>query len=150
MTGWLRAIAAMFTGFMLLVQLFPINSAFAVSGAIWTTLNDCGDSSQNVNHYSVGETVYINAENFDVTTSTAWEVKGQPGGASEDPDIVVASGDFLTDASGSACFAAYTVLAGDGGEYKVSFGNKNDNFQVDGDEEEEECLPSKLDIILPD
>lgn len=99
-------------------------------GAIWTTKNDCGDVSQDVNHYNVGDWVYINGDNFAADTSYDWEIKGKPGGASSDPNQVVASGNETTNGSGSFCFAAYQILAGDQGEYGVDFGGKKDNYRV--------------------
>jgi hypothetical protein len=101
------------------------------SGAIWTTNNSCGDP-QNVNHYAKGDAVYINGDNFD-PEDYDWTITGQPGNASDDPKVVVASGTFTVDESGSFCFHAYTVQDDDGGEYTVDFGNKNDNYRVDRD-----------------
>ena len=103
----------------------------AKSGAIWTTKDDCGDSSQDVNHYAVGDAVYINGAGFDAGTYD-WDITGQPGGASCDPSTVVASGtDYPVGEDGSFCFPAYTVQDGDCGEYKVDFGGKGDNYRVD-------------------
>ncbi len=99
-------------------------------GAIWTTRNDCGEEQQDVNHFSVGENVYINGANFDEDVYN-WDISGQPGGASGDPGQEVASGQFNVDSSGSFCFNAYTVQSDDWGEYKVTFGNKHDNYRVE-------------------
>jgi len=118
-----------FTGFG---GIFTPKSAEAVSGAIWTTKNDCGDESQDINHYNIGEVVYINGANFDAGTYD-WEIRGQPGQSSADPNIVVASGQETVDSSGKFCFLAYTVQNNDDGEYKVKFGNKQDNYRVDGE-----------------
>lgn len=107
--------------------------AKATSGSVWTTNGDCGDESQDVNHYSAGDHVYINGDNFDSDDNPYnWEIKGQGGGASTDPNIIVASGTHNVDEDGNVCFDAYTVQADDGGEYKVKFGGKNDNYRVDG------------------
>ena len=100
----------------------------ANSGSIWTTTNSCGIEQQDVNHYSVGEKVFINGANFD-EDNYDWDVEGQPGQASCDPNIQVATGNMNVD--GSFCFEAYTVQADDCGEYKVHFGNKQDNYRVD-------------------
>ncbi|MCK4995593.1 MAG: PKD domain-containing protein [Thermoplasmatales archaeon] len=97
-------------------------------GAIWTTLNDCGDIQQNVNHYYVGDDVYANGDNFDPYTQYNWYVKGQP--SSCDPNTIVASGTVITDSAGAFCFNAYTIQEGDCGVYRVNVGNKNDNFNV--------------------
>lgn len=99
-------------------------------GAIWTTRSDCGDVSQNVNQYAIGEAVYVNGAGFDEGTYN-WTVMGNPGGSSCDPSVVVASGSYAADGTGEFCFQAYTVQQDDCGEYKVNFGNKNDNFRID-------------------
>lgn len=98
-------------------------------GAIWTTLNECGDAQQDTNHFNVGETVYINASGFD-SGNFSWQIKGQPGGGSGDPNIIVASGTVTIEESGAVCFAAYTIAADDWGEYQVTLGNKGDNYRV--------------------
>jgi len=100
-------------------------------GAIWTTTYGC-DSVQNENHYVVGETVYIRGSNFD-PGFYAWTITGQPGGASGDPNTVVASSGstpYVVHDSNEFCFAAYTIQSDDWGEYTVDFGTKNDNYQV--------------------
>ncbi len=99
------------------------------SGAIWTTRNDCGDIKQDVNHYDIGEHVYINGANFN-PGNYFWKIKGQPGGASCDPNIIVAMDIFTVNETGSFCFDAYTVQPDDCGEYKVKFANKGDNYRV--------------------
>ena len=106
------------------------------SGAIWTTNETCQTpAAQDDNHYAVGETVYLRGKNFDANVAVSWTITGQPGGASSDPAIVVASGSGSTDGDGYFCIAAYTVLDGDAGEYKaeVSRGDstKKDNYRVD-------------------
>lgn len=108
----------------------PMNAS-ALTGAIWTTSNACGTEQQDVNHYKKGQHVYINGKNFSSNTSYAWEIKGKPGNASNDPGIVVASGNKTTTGNGSFCFDAYTVPFDDGGEYQVKFETKGDNYQVD-------------------
>ncbi len=100
------------------------------AGAIWTTLNDCGGSAQDVNHYSIGDNVYINGKDFSGSTTYAWAITGQGGGASCDPDAQVASGNAQTYANGTFCFNAYRVQTGDCGEYSVNFGDKNDNYRI--------------------
>jgi uncharacterized repeat protein (TIGR01451 family) len=112
-----------------LLMLSP-GKAQAASGSIWTTKDDCGDDTQDVNHFDHGQWVYINGENFD-EDNYLWEIKGQPGGASGDPDIGVEDGDYAVDETGSFCFPAYQVNFDDWGEYKVGFGGKNDNYRVD-------------------
>ena len=107
-------------------------------GAIWTTRGDCGDSSQDVNKYAVGEDVYINGNNFVVGTYD-WAITGQPG--SLDPNMVVASGSDATNSNGAFCFKAYTVKADDGGVYTVDFDGKNDNYHVEYEIEEPPTVP---------
>ena len=99
------------------------------SGSIKTTTSPCG-SIVNENHYFAGETVYIHVFDFDANTEYPWNIRGQPGGASCDPKIIVASGEQTTDSEGNLCFAAYTINEDDCGEYKVTFGRKSDNYRV--------------------
>ena len=98
-------------------------------GSIWTTNNDCGNETQDENQYAIGGKVFINGKNFECLNYN-WSITGQPGGASEDPGIIVASGNKTVNPDGSFCFEAYTVQADDGGVYSVDFGNKNDNYRV--------------------
>lgn len=99
-------------------------------GAIWTTRVDCGDEQQDANQYDQGEFVFINGSNFDAGDYN-WTITGQPGNASGDPNIVVASGSETIDASGAFCFSAYQIALDDCGEYTVDFGgNKNDNYHI--------------------
>lgn len=100
-------------------------------GAIWTTKNDCGSEQQDVNHFSPGDTIYINGSGFDAG-SYSWRIKGQPGGSSGDPGQIVASGSVSVGGSGDFCFSAYTVKSDDWGEYSVKVGNKGDNYRVPG------------------
>jgi hypothetical protein len=100
------------------------------SGSIWTTSASCGAEQQDVNHYSVGQKVYINGNNF-CAGSYDWGITGQPGGASCDPKIVVADGNLAVNPDGSFCIPAYVVADDDCGEYTVDFGKKNDNYGVD-------------------
>ena len=99
------------------------------SGSIWTTTGTCGDP-QNENHYNISDKVFINGANFCPGTYD-WEIKGQPGNASCNPNIVVASGsNYVVDASGAFCFEAYTVQNNNCGEYKAYFDGKHDNYNV--------------------
>ena len=107
-----------------------VSAGYGHSGSIWTTRNDCGDFSQDVNQYALGEKVYINGANFNPGTYN-WSIKGQPGGASCDPCLVVASGQYTVDESGAFCFEAYTIAMDDCGEYKVKFDGKKDNYRID-------------------
>ncbi len=109
------------------------NTAHATggSGSIKTTDASC---EQNINHYDVGDDVWIMGDNFD-TESYDWDITGLPGGASSDPNTEVASGDFEVTED-SFCFEAYTVEDGDEGEYKATFGDKHDNYDVGGDNDD--------------
>ena len=100
------------------------------NGSIWTTEGDCGDDTQDQNHFDIGDVIYINGSGFDVEAYD-WEINGQPGHASLDPGDTVASGSVTPGADGTFCFAAYTVQDDDGGEYSVKVGNKGDNYRVD-------------------
>ena len=106
-------------------------SASTGGGAIWTTRNDCGDQTQDVNHFDIGEIVFINGDNFE-PADYDWSITGRPGGASCDPNIAVASGVFtVVGNDGNFCFAAYTIQPDDCGEYQVKFDTKGDNYRVE-------------------
>ncbi|MBX4188100.1 MAG: hypothetical protein KW793_03120 [Candidatus Doudnabacteria bacterium] len=127
-----KPVVALSMGLLLMIVFTPfIVNAAGNNGAIWSNFGPCG-SPQDVNQYSIGEHVFLNGNNFDSNESLAWEIKGKPGGASADPNIVVASGTINADVSGAFCFDAYTVAADDDGEYQVKIGTKGDNYQVDG------------------
>ncbi|HLC78677.1 MAG TPA: hypothetical protein VJH92_06135 [Candidatus Nanoarchaeia archaeon] len=115
---------------VLVLLVLSLNTILAVPGSIWTTRDDCGNLTQNVNQFALGEKVYINGNNF-ASESHNWEIKGQPGGASCDPNTIIANGSYVVDASGEFCIQAYTISLDDCGVYKVDFGGKNDNYQVD-------------------
>ena len=117
---------------LFVLALTCVANTYAVEGAIWTTKGDCGTEQQDVNHYAVGEHVFINGKNF-AEVSKAWDITGQPGGASCDPKIHVANGSKKPNADGTFCFDAYTVAADDCGEYKVKYDNKQDNYRVDSE-----------------
>ena len=110
-----------------------LNNAFVefTDAAIWSTRDDCGSSMQDANHFSPGETIYINGNGFAVG-NYSWTIIGLPGGASCDPNDVVASNITAVNSFGGFCFAAYTVLNDDCGEYQIKFGVKGDNYRVEG------------------
>ncbi len=100
--------------------------ATGYSGAIWTTKNDCSKFDQDVNHFNVGEHVYIHFSGFPAGTYS-WQIQKISGS----PKPVVASGTFAVSASGKGCFDAHTIQLGEAGnEYSVTFGKKHDNYQV--------------------
>lgn len=128
----------------------PVPSGAGNPGAIWTTLSSCGDETQDANHYSIGDPIYINGKGFDANTTYSWDITGNPGGASGDPNIAVASGDFTTDDTGAFCFNAYTVATDDWGEYQVKFGTKGDNYRVEKNTEIPGCTDPKALNYDPD
>ena len=112
----------------------------ADSGAIWTTSGSCG-LPQNVNHYAVGEPIYINYSNFTPGLVATWQIQ-DPG---TNGTIIVGSSDPVTntygsfggftvtvDSTGAGCFLAFTFTI-PGGPYQTKFGGvtKNDNFSID-------------------
>jgi cysteine-rich repeat protein len=103
--------------------------AFAGAGviSIWTRNEGCGPEV-NINHYSVGDDVFINGIGNDLTGSEIWTITGTPGSC--DSKEVVASGTISGITETGFCFNAYTIKNGDCGVYKVNVENKNDNYQV--------------------
>ncbi|KKW16367.1 MAG: Cysteine-rich repeat protein [Parcubacteria group bacterium GW2011_GWC2_49_9] len=114
------------------IGLFVASNSTTASGAgaIWTTTGSCGDP-QNINHYAIGDHVFINGANF-AAEEYNWDITGQP---SANPTGEVAFGTQTIDGSGAFCFDAYTI-GNDNGVYKVNFDNKNDNYSVTGDVQE--------------
>jgi hypothetical protein len=110
-------------------------------GAIWTTLDDCGDMDQNVNLYGPMEEVWINGENFIPSRSYDWSIFGLPGSC--DSNTIVASGVITADSNGDFCFFAYTINDDDCGGYKCNVGNKTDNYGVG-------CVDRDMDGFSPD
>jgi hypothetical protein len=96
---------------------------------IWTTKNACGNVTQDVNQFALGDKVYINGKNFD-PISYNWFIRGYAQGSSCDPDINVSSGSYTVDKSGQFCFEAYIVNRDDCGQYKVRLGDNVDNYNV--------------------
>ena len=100
-----------------------------MSGAIWTTRDDCGDEIQNVNHYAIGEEVWVNGHKFP-EGNHSWTIKGLPGKASCHPNEIVASGIVEIGEDGDFCMYAYTVDDEDCGVYQANVGGKKDNYIV--------------------
>jgi len=113
-----------------LTALAPQIATAGGDGAIWTTTGSCGNP-QDANHYKVSDHIFINGAGF-TADSYNWTITGKPGGASGDPNVEVASDTKVVDTSGAFCFDAYMVAGDDWGEYQVKFGNKGDNYRVDG------------------
>lgn len=115
-------------------QHIAIQNAYANgnSGSIWTTNLGCG-GQQDVNHYFWGDAVAIHGANFAPNSTHPWTITGQPGQASCNPHIVVASGTLTADAQGNFCVSpAYIVPQTNCGEYTVDVtdASKNDNYNV--------------------
>ena len=117
-------------GVLIFLGNYSLVYADGQNGSIWTT--DDTDTYQDKNHYDQGESVYIRGENLDPNTEYIYEISGQPGGASSDPNQTVATGQVITDENGTFIVYAYTVQPDDDGEYKVAVGNKQDNYRVEG------------------
>ena len=109
--------------FILLLVALPVMVSADNPGSIKTSRNDC-NNPVNENHYIIGDVVYVRGENFD-SNSYNWEIT-KPNGSGQ-----VANGTIAVNSSASFCFEAYTVQPQDSGEYKVTFGNKRDNYHVD-------------------
>jgi len=111
----------------------PMGSEGAENGNIWTTREDCGDEAQNVNHYEIGEKVFIKGHNFD-EGEYDWNIMGlgqsENSQASCESDVIVESGSYVVDATGDFCFEAYVVQANDCGGYQVDFNHKHDTYHV--------------------
>lgn len=127
---------ALVSGSLLLAAIVLGPAALGVSatpnaGSIWTTSGDCTNPNpQDQNQYAIGEAVVIRGSNFSPNTQYAYSISGQPGSASNDPGVEVASGVVTTDSSGFFCAEAYTVAADDGGQYKVEAEGKQDSYNV--------------------
>ena len=122
---------------------FVVPDASANGGAIWTTTGSCG-TPHNVNHYSIGDAVYLNFSGFVSNTNFDWEIKGLP--SSADPNTVVASGSEDSTDDGIGCFFAYTILSDDNGVYKAKYNDKTDNYSVEG----ESCVDEDNDLVCDD
>ena len=129
MKKWFLRLLFIFSALLSASALIASTSYAQNSGAIWTTNSGCGSAAQDVNHYNTGDTVYINGSNFDPGVYS-WNIQGQPGGASSASGGQVAGGSITVDASGTFCFAAYTISAGDWGEFSVNVSNKGDNYSA--------------------
>ncbi len=116
--------------FAMLLGATPASVSFAQSGsgAIWTTLDTCGNPEQNVNHYQIGDIVYINGANFDPDEAMAWDITRVSG----NPKETIATGIVTADGNGAFCNAAYTISPTIiTGTYQVTVGDvKSDNFRI--------------------
>ncbi len=116
--------------FAMVLSATPASVSFAQSGsgAIWTTLDTCGDPEQNVNHYQIGDIVYINGANFDPDEAMAWDITRVSG----NPKETIATGTVTADGNGAFCIAAYTIEpTAVTGTYQTTVGDvKSDNFRI--------------------
>ena len=130
-TKWSILAIGFLTILLIIITVSPVQAQDErESGAIWTTRNDCGEETQNVNHFQHVDWIYINGAGFSTDEERPWYIMGQPGQASTDPGVNVAEG-FVTPVSGAFCFAAYQVANDDAGEYKYGVAQKHDNYQVE-------------------
>jgi hypothetical protein len=129
--------------FAMIMGMTPATVSYAQSGsgAIWTTLDTCGEPEQNVNHYEVGDVVYVNASNFDPNEFMAWDITRVSG----NPKETVAVGTVTADGNGGFCIAAYTVSpTTPTGTYQVTVGEvKSDNFRIQAED------PTPTNTVLP-
>lgn len=110
---------------VLLLSMLCISLVVATQGSIWTSTGSC-DSNQGDNQYYAGQTVYIHVENFNANTNSSWNIRTWV----DDNEIVIIRGNVQLDENGSVCFPAYTIQAGDSGEYKVSVDGKHKTYHV--------------------
>ena len=57
------------------------------SGVIWTTRLDCGNITQNVNKFCIGELVYINGDKFEPNTWLYWNIIGSPNSGDQNSEV---------------------------------------------------------------
>lgn len=132
-----RRIALLGAASMLALASVAPAAVFA-AGSIWTTREACNDPNpQNENQYETGDHVSIRGSGFASGQTGSWEIRGNPGQSSTDPDQVVASGSVTADGAGGFCVDAYTIAVGDDGTYKftvfigIAGVEKHDNYTVD-------------------
>jgi len=97
------------------------------TGAIWTT--DAGCVSQNVNHYTTGQLVYISGHQFEDGATLTWSISGDNGvNVTGSVTAQVKTGE--EQKGGQFCISAYTITANDFGVFRVDVSNKKDNFKA--------------------
>ena len=146
-----RVIYISATAMLIAGLIFTFNGQPTVvrADAIWTTRDDCGDGSQDVNLFNRGDDVFINGSGFAPGEYT-WDITGKPGGASCDPGLVVAEGTINVPDNGIFCFPAYTIAIDDCGEYQVKVGVKGDNYRVgDPPTNTPTSIPTSIPTSLP-
>ena len=122
---YIGSAAMLMAGLVLTVAAKPAVATSPV-GAMWTTNNSCGNP-QNVNHYNVGDHVYVNYSGFEPGTYllTFTQTDGPP------PKPVVEGPRNVTVGT-DGCFDAHTILPPEAGHgYTVDLGRgHNDNYRV--------------------
>jgi hypothetical protein len=102
-----------------------VQGVSANGGSIKTVNGSCG-SPVNLNHYVIGDTVFIQGAGFAEGVHN-WSIEGTPGSNTPGP---VTHGTETVDESGAFCFMAHVIGPLEGGVYKATFGNTGDNYQV--------------------
>lgn len=102
------------------------------SGAIFTRY-DC-TSPQDANQYNHGQEVFVAGKGFSVDEQLALTDRGLPGGASSNPNEIVAQKSVTTDGQGDFCTDLHKIGPDEWGEYQVSTNlegkSKADNYRV--------------------
>ncbi len=158
------------------IKILAIGFALTILGtypayaSIWTTDGSCGDSSQNVNFYTVGHEVYINGANLSPGTYD-WLIR-EPGATGTivaqgtltihaatfdytiDPPPPSTTGSngvsgILLENSDEYCFHAYTIQPADSGPYQVKVENFGDNYLVGEPAPDTTLITKSADNLTP-
>ena len=127
---YIFGIIFLLTGLLLSAVQIPA-SAQEINGAgsLWTTNVSCGSTPQDVNHFYLGESVYLHGSGFAPNQELTWYIQK----VNSQPQETVAGGTVKANNNGKFCFLAYTPVATDVGyEFQSKVGTKGDNFDVRG------------------
>ncbi len=127
---YIFGIIFLLTGLLLSAVQIPV-SAQEINGAgsLWTTNVSCGSTPQDVNHFYLGESIYLHGSGFAPNQELPWYIQK----VNANPQVTVADGTVKANSSGKFCFLAYTPVASDVGyEFQSKVGTKGDNFDVRG------------------
>lgn len=102
------------------------SAALAECTNLWFTKGGCG--SAGVTHFQAGDVIYLNGTDFP-PGPTEYTIYGQPGSCDE--YVTIVRQVYTVDATGTFCFAAYSVADDDCGEYSVQMGECYNLFTVD-------------------
>ena len=99
----------------------PISSlnpdfGFVANGA------SCADQQKNSINYNINDSVWVKGSPLDSSTTYEWEIVGQKGDASGDPDVLVANGTITGE--NIVCFNEYKINNNDFGLYKLKVDEK--------------------------